>query len=243
MRTITLQGLRGGVGTTSITAMLGDALHRQGQHVLLVDLNPADILRLFFNVSHQEPYGWAGALSRQQAWYEHAYRVAPYLDLLAYGRRGLDTSSTHSAVSEERAAAFWLESIPLLRHAYDWLIIDLPAASTHFSRLQQESDLDLCIASVDAACHVLLAQTTLRPECHIVPSLFDPSKTLANDILLEWRYEYARHMIPVPVHRDEAVHEALASKTTVNMLYPESMGASDARSLATWIMAKTNASV
>ena len=242
MRIITLQGLRGGVGTTSIAAMLGDTLNRQGQHVLLIDLNATDMLRLFFNVPHQEPYGWAGALSNKHAWHEQAYRITPYLDLLAYGRTGIDIFPASSAVSEERAAAFWLESIPLLSHAYDWLIIDLPAASAHFHRLQQESDLDLCVASVDAACHVLLAQTTLRPRCHIVPSLFDPSKTLANDILLEWRYEYALHMIPVPMHRDEAVHEALASKTTVHMLYPESMGASDARSLATWIMAKANAS-
>ncbi|QEY57671.1 AAA family ATPase [Pseudomonas sp. C27(2019)] len=47
---VTVVGLRGGVGATSIAAMLADALSLMGESVLLIDLNPSDLLRLYFNI-------------------------------------------------------------------------------------------------------------------------------------------------------------------------------------------------
>src|SRR5690625_4158462 len=51
---IALSGLRGGVGTTSMVALLEDALWAHGEAVLVVDLNPADVLRLHFNIPYEE---------------------------------------------------------------------------------------------------------------------------------------------------------------------------------------------
>lgn len=238
MQLITFQGLRGGTGTSSIVAMTADALHRQDQHVLMVDTNPDDTLRLFFNIPHTDPCGWAAALGRQLPWHEQAYHIDTGLELLPYGRFGLEHSLQYIARGLQDPAAFWLKTLEQLEDACTWLLMDLPARSTRYAALQARAQADIRVASVDAGCHVLLAQTDLPPESRLLASLFDPSRPLCNDILLEWRHHYPERLIPAPMHRDEAVHEALASKTTVQMLHPHSVGSSDAASLATWLMAQ-----
>jgi len=46
MITLSLRGVRGGVGTSSTLAALGHALHELGQKVLLVDMCPENSLGL-----------------------------------------------------------------------------------------------------------------------------------------------------------------------------------------------------
>ena len=50
MAILGLQGVRGGTGTTSITAALAWALQLLGETVLVVDASPDNMLRFFFNV-------------------------------------------------------------------------------------------------------------------------------------------------------------------------------------------------
>lgn len=53
-----VSGLRGGVGTTSITALLVDALSHMDSTVLVVVLNDLDLLRLHFNGAYTARQGW-----------------------------------------------------------------------------------------------------------------------------------------------------------------------------------------
>lgn len=233
MQIATFQGIRGGVGTTSVVAMLADALHRQGEHVLVVDTNPSDVLRLFFNVAQADGNGWAGALSQGQPWHESAFRVDQRLDLIPFGRNSLQ-NGPHAAAELTLSETFWLEALEHLKGNCSWLLFDLPSVTSHYTRIQAKAHLDIRVASTDAGCHVSLAQTHLPKTCKLLASLYDPTRTLSGDILLDWRYRYHDQIIPFPMHRDEAVHEALAQKTTVQLLYPDAVGAQDAHSLATW---------
>ncbi|KYT21060.1 cellulose synthase operon protein YhjQ/BcsQ, partial [Escherichia coli] len=49
MAVLGLQGVRGGVGTTTITAALAWSLQMLGENVLVVDACPDNLLRLSFN--------------------------------------------------------------------------------------------------------------------------------------------------------------------------------------------------
>lgn len=242
----TFQGLRGGTGTSSIVAMLADALHRQGEHVLVVDACPTDTLRLFFGVPLADERGWAAALDHGKPWHEQAFRVDTGLDLLPFGRNGLANGHSPSPSNGERpgesAGDFWCRMLPLLQDACSWLLFDLPADTTEYQPLQALAQLDIRVAAVDAGCHLRMAQTPLPATAWRLASLYDPTRTLSSDILQEWRARGASRMIPVSMHRDEAVHEALAGKTTVQLMHPESMGARDANSLATWCRAHTGSS-
>ncbi len=64
MTVLALQGVRGGVGTTSLTAALGWALHQLGESVLVIDASPDNLLRLSFNIDFDHADGWARAAGR-----------------------------------------------------------------------------------------------------------------------------------------------------------------------------------
>lgn len=74
MTIVALQGLHGGVGTTSTAAALGWALHRLGKRVLVVDATPDDQLAMHFNLPLSERGGGPA----------HVWRAEP-----GKGRRGV----------------------------------------------------------------------------------------------------------------------------------------------------------
>ena len=68
MAILGLQGVRGGTGTTSITAALAWALQLLGETVLVVDASPDNMLRFFFNVDFSHKAGWARATIDGSDW-------------------------------------------------------------------------------------------------------------------------------------------------------------------------------
>lgn len=62
MAVLGLQGVRGGVGTTTITAALAWSLQMLGENVTVVDACPDNLLRLSFNVDFTHRQGWARAM-------------------------------------------------------------------------------------------------------------------------------------------------------------------------------------
>lgn len=62
MAILGLQGVRGGVGTTSVTAALAWSLQLLGESVLVIDACADNLLRMSFNVDFSREEGWARAL-------------------------------------------------------------------------------------------------------------------------------------------------------------------------------------
>ncbi len=86
MPVIALQGLRGGMGTTSVTAALAWALQQLGESVLAIDFTPDNLLRLHFNTPFELARGWARAEQDGGGWQEGALRYCENLDFLPFGR-------------------------------------------------------------------------------------------------------------------------------------------------------------
>ena len=59
MPIVALSGLRGGVGTTSVTAALAWALNRLGERTIAVDFSPHNQLCTHFNTPLTHARGWA----------------------------------------------------------------------------------------------------------------------------------------------------------------------------------------
>lgn len=74
MAVLGLQGVRGGVGTTTITAALAWSLQMLGENVLVVDACPDNLLRLSFNVDFTHRQGWARAMLDDQDWRDAGLR-------------------------------------------------------------------------------------------------------------------------------------------------------------------------
>ena len=237
MTTICSWGIRGGVGNTSVVAMLGDALHQQGESVLMVDLNSTDMLRLHFNVPYSDPHGWAAARLKGTPWQEQAFSLDAGLWLLPYGMHGLPSAcESHSQQADNDD--FWCGALQALRTEFSWVLFDLPPAGRQYAGLRAQADHDLLVVSTDAGCHILLASADPPENARIFVNIHDPARQLSNHLLLDWRQRYGERLLPTLLHRDEAVNAALAHKTTATRRFPDSTAADDMRALATLCMAR-----
>ncbi|STL20410.1 cell division protein [Escherichia coli] len=88
--------MRGGVGTTTITAALAWSLQMLGENVLVVDACPDNLLRLSFNVDFTHRQGWARAMLDGQDWRDAGLRYTSQLDLRLLVSYPLKNKKIHS---------------------------------------------------------------------------------------------------------------------------------------------------
>ncbi|WP_260954617.1 cellulose biosynthesis protein BcsQ [Pseudomonas citri] len=238
MTTLGLHGLRGGTGSSSLLAALGYALHSLEQRVLLVDMCPDNLLRLHFNLAVAQTGGWARAWLDGQDWKNEFWEVAPNLSLLPYGRLA-GTEQVHVTRELSLQPELWARRIDALAMGFDWILFDLPQRSPWHDRAVS-CQLQIQVIEADAACHVLLQQQQARTD-YLLLNRFDPASQIQRDLMLVWRQHYDERLLPVIVHSDEAMREALACKQPVGRYAPRSLVAQDVLSLAIWCQSRQGA--
>ena len=233
MIAMSLRGVRGGVGTSSTLAALGHALHELGQRVLLVDMCPENSLGLHFNMDLAPREGWARATLDQQPWHEHAWCVEPGLCVLPYGQlQPVEFIQLDGLLLEQ--PQLWSQRQAALADAFDWILFDLPQrlpghmANPHCS-------ISIMVLNADAACHVLLQPQLAQTPLFLV-NRFDAASQLQRDLLLIWQHRYAQALVPVNLHADEAMGEALARSEPAGRYAPTRLIALDVISLASWCL-------
>ncbi len=100
MAILGLQGVRGGVGTTSVTAALAWSLQLLGESVLVIDACADNLLRMSFNVDFTRTEGWARALLDDKDWRDAGLRYTSQLDLLPFGQ--LTTTERENETAYQR---------------------------------------------------------------------------------------------------------------------------------------------
>lgn len=104
MAVLGLQGVRGGVGTTSVTAALAWSLQILGESVLVIDACPDNLLRMSFNVDFDNANGWARALLDGQDWRDAGLRYTSQLDVLPFGQLTANERENPDAYQQPLAA-------------------------------------------------------------------------------------------------------------------------------------------
>ncbi|BEH70977.1 cellulose biosynthesis protein BcsQ [Edwardsiella tarda] len=238
MTIVALQGLHGGVGTTSTAAALGWALHRLGKRVLVVDATPDDQLAMHFNLPLSERGGWASACLAGGAWQETAWRYAQGLDFLPFGAVAADQLPRLAASLHHSEG---LSAFTLLRDAYDWIVLDIGSGEHALTRqMTAWSELLIVLALAEANCHLRLHRQALPRDAHLLITQLLPSSVLQEDIYLLWQQTLPA-LIPLVLHRDEAMAEAAASKQLVGEFAPHSLVAQEITSLAAWCLLQARA--
>ena len=233
MNAMSLRGVRGGVGTSSTLAALGFALHALGQRVLLVDMCPENSLGLHFNLDLAPREGWARATLDLQPWHEQAWTVEPGLCVLPYGQLQTGEITQLDALLLERPQ-LWSQRQAALADAFDWILFDLPQRLPGHAANPQ-CPLAIRVLNADAACHVLLQPQLAQTPLFLV-NRFDAASQLQRDLLLIWQHRYAQALVPVCLHADEAMGEALARNEPAGRHAPASLIALDVISLASWCL-------
>ncbi|ELK4023082.1 cellulose biosynthesis protein BcsQ [Salmonella enterica subsp. enterica] len=236
MAILGLQGVRGGVGTTSLTAALAWALQILGENVLVIDASPDNLLRMSFNVDFVHQGGWARSLLDGQDWRDAGLRYTSQLDLLPFGQ---------PTAQERENPQAWQETLGEIGSAiqalkasgrYSWILLDLPyGASPLTGQLVSLCDHTLAIAQVDANCHIRLHQQALPAGAHILINDLRIGSQLQDDLYQVW-LQSQRRLLPIVIHRDEAMAECMASKQPLGEYRSDSLAAEEVLTLANWCL-------
>lgn len=233
MNLVTLTGIRGGAGTTTVVGMLGDALHALGQRVLLVDLNSSDLLRMHFDVPRADGRGWVASLFPDE-WRQQAFQLDGGLMLVPFGRQAIESSGISHLL---RGDDFWLQVLPGLERDFDWVLFDCPPFPHRLApALRFRSTLDLMVAHPDMAAQELLSQIDFETSSYLLINDFDPTWRLERDVLQGWQHHYGERVLSHPIYCDESLPEALARKKPVTRYLPDGLVSQAARSLARWCL-------
>ena len=236
MPLIGLQGLRGGVGTTSLTAALGWSLQQLGESVLVVDASPDNLLRLYFNIDFAHPGGWARALLDNTDWHTAAWSYTPRLDVLPFGQ--LNSVERLSLPSHEKTLGHFLHALEELKSSqrYQWILVDFPHGYDALTRqLLSQFDNVLTVVKPDTNCHIRLHQQTLPQSSRILVNYLLVASQLQDDIYQVW-LQSQRNLVPIVIHCDEAMAESVAMKQPLGEYRQDSLAAQEMMTLANWCL-------
>jgi cellulose synthase operon protein YhjQ len=238
MNVLLMRGVRGGVGTTSISAALGYALHGFGKRVLLIDACPGNMLRLHLNIALNQSGGWARAATDGLNMLSSGWELSEGLCLLPYGNLAeLEQRGMNDLLQIN--PALLIDTVGRLRSCFDWLVMDLPHQATIHPELRKCCDISIRVIEADPSCH-LLANRDIDPREYWLVNKYQPAQQLQRDLNLLWRQRQAMNLLPTTLHMDVAVPEALAHKLPVGCYAPASQAAHDSRSIALWCLSRGN---
>lgn len=189
-----------------------------------------------FNVDFVHQGGWARSLLDGQDWRDAGLRYTSQLDLLPFGQL--------TAQERENPQA-WQETLGEIGSAiqalkasgrYSWILLDLPyGASPLTGQLVSLCDHTLAIAQVDANCHIRLHQQALPAGAHILINDLRIGSQLQDDLYQVW-LQSQRRLLPIVIHRDEAMAECMASKQPLGEYRSDSLAAEEVLTLANWCL-------
>ncbi len=240
MRTLALQGINGGAGTTAVTAGLGAALHATGHPVLLIDLSPTNMLGRYFALPWTETAGLAPCLLAERPWHEAAFASEAGVNFVPFGQA--DPAEAISWLAQRTASepAWLIHDLAQLALPDDaWVLIDLPCLlPDHLRPLAGQCDHQLRVINPDPASYLQMQQAGALPDAgHYLINRFDPLRTLERDLHDLVQADHAGRVVPTAIHRDEGIREALACRQTVVEAAPHSQATHDLATLAIWLRA------
>lgn len=237
MPVIALQGVRGGSGATSLVAALSWAFQELGESVLAIDFSPHNLLRLHFSTPFELSRGWARSELDGDNWQQGAMRYCKKLDFLPFGRLSV---AEQSRIEQQCCATpqRWQDFLQQIKSSqqYRWILLDIPAGNTPLIQQQLAlADSIFLVLNPDANCHARLHQQALPTHCHFLINAYSAASQLQEDLHQFWLQTLAG-LIPLMVHRDEALFEALAAKQPLGEYRPESLAAEEVLTLANWCL-------
>lgn len=247
MQIITFLSAKGGVGKTTLTANCAHGLHRRGNRVLAIDLDPQNALRLHMGMDPSDDGGYVREGLGRNVLYSSQYGVyfAPFGNV-----HGDDIGSFEAFLE---ANPDWLrKSIAALSPlGFDYVVIDTPPGPNAF--LQQAlsvSNLALVVVMADAASYTTLPHAKRIVDSYVAgnPGFRDAFAIINQQPLNSRLGHHVRHamttdtdlpLAPVSLHRDPHVGHAVAYQEPVLQYAPNSMAALDFEYLIDWIVDQT----
>jgi len=244
MQVITLISGKGGVGKTTLTANLAVALAQRDKRVLLIDLDPQNAQRLHLGMDPDEIAGLAREGVGPGSVFDSPFGVK----FIPFGR--VTEAELDQFEAALRCDSGWLASglDTLDRGAYDFAIIDTPpGASVYLQQALRAAQRALVVVLADAASYAtvpkmlgLIDQYTAERSdfrgAHLLINQMPVQSVLGHQVRSALYSTYALQMVPVSVHRDACVSQALAFERPVLEYEPGCKASLDIQYLADWVL-------
>lgn len=249
MSVVAVVSMKGGVGKTSVTANLAAAMAAKlGEgHVAALDLDPQNALHLHLGFDAFQREGVCSQSLQRRYWRDVAFTSPFGVSCLPYG-----------IVSETEREAF--EN--LLATEPDWVqrqlahaglgddhvvLIDMPPGpSVYLDQGFACADLIVIVLLADAGSYSTIVAmeswinefALQRPglECAYLLNQVDEEQPLSRDMGEILRRRLGRRLLPIGIHRDEAVSEALAFLQPVLFYDPRCQASDDFHRLAACLL-------
>ena len=246
MRILCVQGIHSSVGSTTVVANASRILKELGHDVLVFDLNPNNLLRLHFNMDWQNPSGWASNISHEKPWFSAAFECEQGVRFIPFGQ--INYKKLQSLLINSIAETWLPDQLNLLNLSNDsWVIINISSELNELSTQALKSS-DIIIRVIEPQINSLsqlidsIQSSYIYEDLSLINKSFylinklEPTSLLDYDVALILKKLLLNKIIPVTIHFDENIKEALANKTTVTIHAPKSPAAIEFRALAIWLI-------
>ncbi|EDP58477.1 cellulose biosynthesis protein BcsQ [Vibrio sp. AND4] len=252
MKRLLFVSLRGGCGSTTVTANLAQALVKINKQVLAIDALPENLLRLHLGLSFEARDGWAARVLSDDAWFEAGYQSPQGALLLPFGELNAQQKGLFSQSYQYLQAIG--HSTLQVNNSEQWQLFhgDISYLTAPEMHLFVESmDMVFVVMNADTMNYALLQPTLSHTpqignliklgKLRYILNQYQPETEVGRDFMLVLKKELGDALVPVLMHRDTALQECVANLTTVQHYSPTSQAAKDYQSLAFWCVSALSA--
>lgn len=227
---VSIGGVAGGVGTSSIVATLARISARRGDQVIVFDVSGESLLSLFFSGRHS------------------SVPIASFVFSGDANRGAIHTFRREDADLGESTETWLTRCLDSLVAESDELVIDAGlnrSCRLHHARVNDSMQVLTLVP--DTRCLAALkriedskneARTGHSGGPLLLLNQFDQSDPLHTEIRSRLANRYLHRLIPIPIRRDRQVPAALAEGMTIIDYAPESSAAEDIIHLDQWFQSR-----
>lgn len=244
---ITVEGVKGGCGSSTITANLAAIYNKQGFKVVVIDASIQNDLSLHFGMPLSETSGLFKSIFNVQkntpppldlkSISQHsAYQSASGIIFFPFGEMLSSEASQLLQSLSQQNPCILSELVNDIVFDHDQKIMVLvnvdPACSDNVYSLFDQIDSKLLVARTDASCYAELLRKNSSyadKNYHLVMNLFSPTHLLEVDMQLlmsQLWLEQGKSVIKTLL-KDEFIHEAFAHNTNIIEYLSQSKSSKD----------------